>query len=67
MTSKSLTKNEANDIPSQIKSVKATDFGLHTSAIFKPQYMWFLVHLYVGLIPNSGGQLAELIVHIIPL
>ena len=34
---------------------------------FEPQYVWFLVHLYVGLIPNSSGQLAELIVYAIPL
>ena len=42
-------------------------FGLHASVIFIPQYVWFLVHLYVGLIPKSSGQLAELIVYIIPL
>ena len=42
-------------------------FGLHASDIFRPQYVWFLVHLYVALIPNSSGQLAELIVYIIPL
>ena len=29
--------------------------------------MWFPSHVYVGLIPNSSGQLAELIVYIIPL
>ena len=34
---------------------------------FRPQYVWFLSHLYVGLIPNSSGQLAELIVFVIPL
>ena len=28
---------------------------------FRPRYVWFLVHLYIGLIPNSSGQLAELI------
>ena len=43
-------------------------FGLHASVIyFKPQYVWFLAHLYVDLIPNPSGQLAELIVDIIPL
>ena len=40
-------------------------FGLHASVIFNTQHLWFLVHLYVGLIPNSSGQLAELIVYII--
>ena len=29
--------------------------------------MWFPSHVYVGLISNSSGQLAELIVYIIPL
>ena len=42
-------------------------FGLHASVVFLLQYVWFLVHLYVGLIPNSSGKLAELIVYIIPL
>ena len=28
---------------------------------FRHQYVWFLAHLYVGLIPNSSSQLAELI------
>ena len=42
------------------------------SQILKPIYfldpnVWFLAHLYVALIPNSSGQLAELIVQIIPL
>ena len=42
-------------------------FGLHASVIFlRPQYVWFPSHLYAGLIPNSSGQLAELIVYIIP-
>ena len=41
------------------------DFVLHASVIFKPQNVWFLVHVYVGLIPNASGQLAELIVYII--
>ena len=31
-------------------------FGLHGSVIYRPQYVWFLVHLYVGLIPNSSGN-----------
>ena len=42
-------------------------FGLHASFIFRPQCVWFLVHLYVGLISNSRGQLAEIIIYIIPL
>ena len=43
-------------------------FGLHASVIFfRPQYMWFPSQLYIGVIPNSSGQLAELIVYIIPL
>ena len=33
---------------------------------FKPKYVWFPVHLQVPLIPKSSGQLAELIVDIIP-
>ena len=40
---------------------------LHAPVNFKPQYVWFLVYLYVGLIPNSSGHLAELIVYTIPL
>ena len=36
--------------------------GLRASVIFlDPQYVWFPSHVYVGLIPNSSGQLAELI------
>ena len=60
----SLTWVEEHDIPSQnLKTI----FVLHASVIFRPQYMWFLVHLYVGLIPNFSGQLTELLVYIIPL
>ena len=33
----------------------------------RPQYVSFLEHLYVGLIPNPSGQLAELIVYIISI
>ena len=36
-------------------------FGLHASVFFIPQYVYFLVHLYVGLIRNFSGQLAELL------
>ena len=41
--------------------------GLHVPIIFRPQYVLFPSHLCVGLIPNSSGQLEELIVFIIPL
>ena len=34
---------------------------------FRLQYVWFPVHLYTDSLPNSSGQLTELIVHIIPL
>ena len=42
-------------------------FELHALAIFRPQFVWFLSHLYIGVISNSSGQLAELIVYIMPL
>ena len=42
-------------------------FGLHASVNFRPQYVWYLANLYVGLLPNSSGKLAELIVCINPL
>ena len=32
---------------------------------FRPQYVWFPGHLKGPPIPDSGGQLAELIVYII--
>ena len=32
------------------------------SYFFRPQYVWFPSYLYVGSVPNSSGQLAELIV-----
>ena len=42
--------------------------GLHASVIFfSAQYVWFPSYLYIGMIPNSSGQLAELIVYIISL
>ena len=63
MTSNSITEKEEYDIPSQILK---TIFGLHASVIFRPQYVWFLVHLQSLMIPNSSGQLAELIDCIIP-
>ena len=42
-------------------------FGVHAPIIFRPQYVWFLVHLYVSYLPIPSGQLAQSIVHIIPL
>ena len=43
-------------------------FGLHASVILlDPNSVYFPSHLYVALIPKYSGQLAELIVHIIPL
>ena len=56
----SLTENEKHDIPSHILK---TIFGLHASVISRPQCVWFLAH---PVIPNFSGQLAELIVYIIP-
>ena len=43
------------------------NFELHASVFFRPQYVWLLVYLYVGQLPNSSGQLVEPIVYIIPL
>ena len=67
MTSCSLTEKEKQDIPSRILK---TIFVLHTSDIFRPKYVWFPIHLkgplIPPLIPKSSGQLAELIVYIIP-
>ena len=42
MTSNSLTENEEHNILSQILM---TNFGLHASVIFRPQYVCFLVYL----------------------
>ena len=53
-----------HDIPSQILK---TILDRMAQLFFRPQYVWFLVHVYAALIPNSSGQLAELLVHIIPL
>ena len=63
MISYSQTKKREHDIPSKILK---TIFGLHALIIFRSQYVWFLAHLQVSLIPNSSGLLAELIVYIIP-
>ena len=59
-----LTKDKEHDIPSQI--LKTILDCMHQS-FFRHQYMWFLSYLYVGMIPNSSDQLAELIFYIIPL
>ena len=64
MTFNYLTGNEEHDIPSQILK---TIFWLHSSVIFRPEYVWFLAHLWGPVIPNYSGQLTELIVYIIPL
>ena len=64
MTSNFLTESEEHDILSQIFK---TIFGLHASIIhFWPIYVWFPALLYGPVIPNCSGQLAELIVYIIP-
>ena len=63
MTSNSLTWNEEHDIPSQIWK---TILDCMPHVIFRPQYVWFLSHFYIDKIPNSSGQLAELIIYIIP-
>ena len=60
MTCNSLRKNEEHDINFE------DQFGIHSSVIFRPQYVWFLTHLQGPVIPNSSGQLTELIVYIIP-
>ena len=53
-----------NIIPSQILQ---TVLDCMPRLFFRLKYVWFPVHLGADLIPNSSGQLAELIVHIIPL
>ena len=67
MTSNSLTENEEHDIPSQILK---TIFGLHASVIFFTP-ICVVSSTFEGssdptLMPNSSGQLAILIVYIIP-
>ena len=51
MTSNSLTENEEYDIHSKF---------------LKTIYVWFSEYLKGSAIPNSSGQLAEIIVYIIP-
>ena len=64
MISKSLTWNEERNIPSHnLKTI----LDCMSQLFFRPQYVWFMAPLYVGLIPNFSSQLAELIVYIIPL
>ena len=67
MTSNSLTENKEHGIPSQILK---TIFGLHASVIFYTS-ICVVSYTFEGssdppLIRNSSGQLAELIVYIIP-
>ena len=64
MTSNYLTQNEEHDIPSQILE---TILDCMPQLCFRPQYAWILSRLYAGMIPNSHGQLAGLIVFIIPV
>ena len=64
MTSTSDTENEAHDILSQILR---PFLDCMPQLFFRPQYVCFLTYLYVPLIPNPSGQLAEWIIYIIPL
>ena len=52
-----------NTIPSPIFK---TILDCMPQLFLRPQYVWFPAHLYIAVIPNSSGQLAELIVYIIP-
>ena len=63
MSSNSLTENQEHDIPSQILK---TILDRMPQLSFRPQYVWFLAYLWGAVIPNSSGQLAELMVYIIP-
>ena len=67
MTFNSLTENEEHGISSQILK---TIFGLHASVIFLDPnicgFQYICRVIWPPLIPNSSGQLAELIVCIIP-
>ena len=56
----SLTQNEEHNIWKTI-------LDCMPQLYFRPQYMCFPSHLFVGMIPSSSGQLAELIVYIVPL
>ena len=59
-----IPKHRRTWYPSQILK---TILNCMSQLFFKPQYVWFPSHLYVTLIPNSSGQLAELNVYIIPV
>ena len=48
MTSNSLTENEEHDIPSQMLK---TILDCMPQLFFRPQYVWFPVHLKGHLIP----------------
>ena len=41
-------------------------FGLYVSVIFLVFNMRGFLHMYIGVIPKSSGQLAEIILYIIP-
>ena len=56
-TKNTLTENEEHDI---ILQMLKTIFDCMPQLILRSLYVWFLVHLYVGLIPTSSGQLAVL-------
>ena len=62
MTSNSLKENEEHDIPSQF--LKAI-LDYMPQLFFRPKYVCFSEHLQGPAVPNSSGQLAELIVYII--
>ena len=65
MTSNSLTENEEHDIPSQILK---TIFYCDPQLFLNPNMCGFQYICWVlwSPLPNSSGQLAELIVCIIP-
>ena len=60
----SLTENDEHDIPSQILMTIFLD--CMPKLFFRPKYVWFPAHLYGPVIPKFSGQLAKLIVYIIP-
>ena len=44
-----------------------TNLDYMPQLLLRSRYVWFPSDLYIGVIPNSNGQLAELIVYTIPL
>ena len=69
MTSNSLTENGEHDNP--LFFISLTNFEDHfwiacLKLFLRPQYVWFPEHLLGPVIPDPCGQLAELIVYIIP-